>query len=178
MKSEVILSEVSTRQNGYDHSNKRVPTVKSFITNEIMLFFYGSLFSGFTISLVLNFLQFDALWAIVSGFTMSFFIFLGLVKLNNQFFKVDKMRLKDLVLANDNDSLKPILAFDNEIKLLCSRPDSVNSIQDLFKKIFSEDEMEYHLGILSKSSDVLHFLSILTPINRERLYRYYIVKDS
>jgi hypothetical protein len=175
MKQDIEIPKFSTLTNGTG-SVKGLKNPKTLITSEIMMYFYASVFLGFFISSMLSLFGLSLFANSGFGFCATIISFIALAKVNNRFFNTDSKRIKDLVIANHFETLTAILLLERDVIKFLQHPDNVNNIDTLFIKIFPQDHADKK-GILLKCSDILRFMESIAPIDRERIYRYYLVES-
>ena len=171
MKQKTATQSLSNLFTNSRKSKTGLANPKTFITKEIMMYFYASIFIGFIGSSALNFVVESLITNTGFGFCISIVAFTILSKINNRSYHTDKERLKDIIIESKYDSFDSIIKFEADVL----HGINAKSLDVLFKSIF-KDEAEDKIKILMECTDILRFLQVLKPIDRELIYRFYLVK--
>jgi predicted ABC-type exoprotein transport system permease subunit len=174
MKPDIEIPSLQPSTNGTKHV-KGIAHPKTLITNEIMMYFYGSVFLGFLVSSILSLLQVELITNSGFGFCTTILCFITLSKINNRYFNVDSKRVRDLVIANKFETLTALLLLERDVMKYIQHPETSNNLDTFLEQIFPNESVAKK-DILLRCTDILRFMESIEPIDRERIYRYYLIR--
>lgn len=141
-------------------------SVKSFYGVEVFLYLSISLIVGLFVFLMGLSLEISIVNNCTNLTLSSFLIFFILVKINNLLYLREKSSFENLILVNSMDTIDVLKKLKFEI--------SETTEEKVFGSIFHGESRKLIDQFYSEcNSDLILWLSSLTPLQREKVYRYF-----